>query len=346
MRLLDRPVFTLLGCSTLFALVLASSVALADGVAPNDATPAQRKDATDQFAAGKKAFEEKSWDKAVADFRASLAVINSPNARLELARTLRDSGQLGDAWTEYGRVIQDATVLAAKEERYAKTSDAATTERADVEAKLAFVTVTIAHAPAGATLKVGGRVIPPEQWPAPIVASVGAVDVVLTDTAGKELARQTVAATAGQKTPVALDAQPPVARPVDSSPDDKPDFNKTQDNTPPPTTGRSNLRTYSYIAGGVGVAGLAVFTIFGVMSNSDYNDLQSSCRSNVCAPNKSGEISNGKTFETVANVGLVAGIVGVAAGATLFVLSLSGKSSSNSTGLVLSPGYVGLRGSL
>jgi hypothetical protein len=344
MRLLDRSVFTLFGCSTLCALVLASSVALADGVAPNDATATQRKDATDQFAAGKKAFEEKSWDKAVADFRASLAIINSPNARLELARTLRDSGQLGDAWTEYGRVIQDATVLAAKEERYAKTSDAATTERAEVEAKLAFVTVTIAHAPAGATLKVGGRVVPPEQWPAPIVASAGTVDVVLADSGGKELARQTVAATAGQKTPVALDAQPPVARPVESSPDDKPDFNRPQD-TPPPTSGRSNLRTYSYIAGGVGVAGLAVFTIFGVMSNSDYNDLQSSCRSGVCAPGKSGEISNGKTFETVANVGLVAGIVGVAAGATLFVLSLSGK-SSNSTGLVLSPGYVGLRGSL
>jgi hypothetical protein len=329
----------------LAVLMLASSLALADGVAPADATPAQKKVALDHFTTGKAALESKTYDKAITELRASLDAVNSPNARLVLARALRDSGQLGDAWTEYGRVAADATQLAATEPRYSQTADAANTERTEIESKLAFVTVTIAHPPADATLKVGGRSIPAEQWTSPIVATPGAVDVVLSDSKGKEVARQTVAATVGQRTPVALDAQPPPpVVPVAPSADDKPDFSKAP---PPPqeTPGRAKLRPYAYIAGGVGVAGFAVFTIFGLMSNSDFNDLKSNCSNGTCPAGKAGEISDGKTFQTVANVGLGVGIVGIAAGATLFGLSLGGT-SPDSTGLVLTPGYVGVRGSL
>jgi hypothetical protein len=83
------------------------------------------------------------------------------------------------------------------------------------------------------------------------------------------------------------------------------------------------------------------------MDNSTYDDLKGACTGNVCPPNKQGEVSAGKTQQTVANVGLVLGGVGLAAGATLFVISLSPRSSgSSSTGLVVAPGYLGLRGSL
>jgi hypothetical protein len=114
------------------------------------------------------------------------------------------------------------------------------------------------------------------------------------------------------------------------------------------TGGSNKLRTYSYIAGGVGVAGLAMFTIFGLMDNSTYSDLQSACVNGRCPSTKQSEIDSGRTQQTVANVGLVVGAVGVAAGATLFVLSLKKPASpaAPTTGLVVSPGFVGLRGSL
>jgi hypothetical protein len=345
--LLVRPALRLLGSSAICAWLLTASLAAADGVAPKDATPDQLKQATEHFASGKKAYTAKNFEQAVSELQASLDIVNSPNARLELARTLRDGDRPQEAWTEYGRVIQDATTLAATEPRYSSTADAAKNERADIEAKLAFVTVTVANAPDGATLKVGGRDIPQPQWALPIWVYPGAVDVVLSDASGKELARKAVSAVVGQKTPVALDAKPAVVAPLPPSADDKPDFSKPQA-APPPTSSRKGLRPYSYIAGGVGVAGLAVFTIFGVMSSSDYSDLQSSCKNGLCPSSKSGEISNGQTFQTVANVGLVVGIVGVAAGATLFVLSLGGGGgqSANSTALVVNPGYIGLRGTL
>jgi hypothetical protein len=190
-----------------------------------------------------------------------------------------------------------------------------------------------------------------------VVASPGAVDVVLSDSSGKELARKTVSAQVGQRTPVSLDASPaPAAAPAAAPPtsdDDKPpsaaNDSKPAD-TPPPATNRTKLRPFAYVAGGVGVVGLATFAIFGLMSNSTYSDLKSACPpANGGCPSsagKSGEISSGQTQQTVANIGLPVGIVGLAVGATLFVLSMPPKSSAAGTALVVGPGYIGVKGSL
>jgi hypothetical protein len=352
MRPSDRTIRSILAVSALSLVALATPLASAAGVDPSSATPAQKKEAMDHFTTGKQAFEAKNYEKAAIELRASLDVVDSPNARLELARALRDGGKLGEAWAEYERVVQGATKLAAKEERYKKTADAATSERTEVEAKLAFVLVAVAHAPAGAVLKVGGTTVPQDRWDDPIVAPAGAVDVVLSDASGKELTRQTVMATVGQKLPVDLDAQPPAppATPRDVAPEDKPDYARPPqpDTTPPPSSsGRAGLRPWAYVAGGLGVAGLATFTVFGLMSNSNYSDLQSSCHPvTACPASKSSELDNGKTYQLVANIGLGVGIVGVAAGATLFVLSLGGKSGPATTGLVVGPSFVGVRGTL
>jgi hypothetical protein len=334
------------------AAVLVPSVAAAAGVAPNDATPAQKKQATDRFAAGKQALEAKNWEKATLELRASLEVVDSPNARLVLARTLRDSGNTGEAWAEYGLVIESATKLAANEPRYAQTSDAATSERAELEPKLAFVTVAVANASAGATLKVGGRAVPARDWIAPVVVPAGAVDVVLSGADGKELARQTVSATVGQKTAVSLDAQPPPPprpagkAPLDTDDKDKQDEVRNQAVVVPPPSSGSRLRPYAYIAGGVGIAGFATFGIFGLMDKSTYGDLQNACPHNVCPPGKQGEVDSGRTQQTVANVGLVVGAVGLAGGATLFLLSPAKASASPSARLIVGPGYLGVGGSL
>jgi len=181
MRTLDGSRRSLSICAAFALAVLVTSSASADGVAPGAATPEQKKEAMDHFLVGKQAFESRNWEKSIAELRASLGIVDSPNARLELARALRDSGALGEAWTEYGQVIDDATKLAATEERYSKTADAATSERTDVEAKLSFLIVTVVNAPPDAVLKVGGRVVPHDQWRTPVIAMPGAVDVVLAD---------------------------------------------------------------------------------------------------------------------------------------------------------------------
>jgi len=348
---------TLLASGILACTMLSTLAVHAAGASPTDATAPQKKEAMTHFTAGKRAADSKNWEEARTELRASLDVVDSPNARLVLARALRDSGDLAGAWTEFGRTIEDATKL--KDERYKETADAARTERGEIDAKLAFVMVAIAHAPPDAALKVGGRVIPSGQWDDPILVSPGAVDVVLADATGKELARKTVAVALGDKTPVPLDAQPPVAATAapaapaaeDLPPKDKPgDADDAKTEAPATPGGRTKLRSYAYVAGGVGAAGLIVFGIFGAMEKSTYSGLQSSCPGGVCPPDKASDISSGKTDQLVANVALGVGIAGVAAGATLFVLSLGGSSSTStpaaSTSLIVSPNFIGLRGAL
>jgi hypothetical protein len=354
MRHFDDPFRSLLVACALAGGVAIPSVSRAAGASPVDATAEQKKEATGHFAAGKQALEAKDYEHAIMDLRASLEIVDSPNAHLELARALRDSGKLGDAWIEFGRAAETATQLAPKEDRYLKTADAAVTERKDVEGKLAWVAVTVAHAPAGATMKVAGRVVPPEEWNAPLVVPPGAVDVVLADGAGAELARGTVSASVGQTTPLSLDATstpPPSGK---DSPDS--DTSGTNEGQPPPPpeagptpAAGSKLRPFAYVAGGLGVAGLATFTVFGLMSNSTYNDLKSACP-HGCPPDKRSEIDTGIMQQTIANVGLGVGIVGLAAGTTMFFLSMPASPARSATALVVAPmyqgAYLGVRGSL
>jgi hypothetical protein len=329
-----------LGCIAFASLV--TSVAFGAGVSPSDATPAQKKDATERFVAGKEALTAKNWDSAVSNLRASLDIVDSPNARLELARALRESGKMVDAWSEYSRTIDSALNLTSKEPRYTKTAEAATAERNEVEPKIALVTVTVEHPPPGAALKVGATDVPVDHWGKHVPVAPGPVEVSLT-AGGKELAHKSLTASAGEKQSVALDAAeatpPPPA--VSSAP---PQAVSAGDSSS--SSDHSALRPFAYVAGGLGVAGFTLFAIFGVMSNSTYSDLQNACPHGVCPPGKQSEVDSGRTQQTVANVGLGVGIAGIAAGTALFLYTMPTRTSGPGAALVLGPGYVGVRGSL
>jgi hypothetical protein len=353
MRSFDCLRLLLAGCA-LTGVLAASSVGHATGASPIDASAAQKKEATDHFMIGRRALAAKDWGKAISELRASLQVVDSPNAHLELARALRDSGELGEAWVEYWRAAETATRLAPKDERYAKTADVATSEREEVAAKLAFVDVSVANAAADMTLRVGGRIVSPEDSGAPVVVSPGPVDVVVLNSAGVELARRTVNAVIGQTTAVALDAQPPPSAPAagnpppDTSEEDKSASEERPQPSPPPAPApadRTKLRPLAYVAGGLGVAGFATFAVFGSLSNSTYDDLKTACP-HGCPPGKQSEIDRGIAQQTAANIGLGVGIAGLVAGATIFFLTRSPDVPGAATAVVVAPGYLGVRGSL
>jgi hypothetical protein len=211
---------------------------------------------------------------------------------------------------------------------------------------------------------VAGAPVDRALWTQAVPVTPGAVDVVLTS-GGKEVAKQSVTVAAGEKKGVAIDAKPvaapaivPVVPPVtgkgapshddDDNPWEKQQQTKTAATAPiADPNPNAKLRTYAYVAGGVGAVGLATFAIFGLLEKSTHSNLESECPNNVCPSSKYGDVSSGKTQETVANVGLIVGAVGLAAGATLFVLSLpKSSSSSSSASIVIAPSFIGVRGSL
>lgn len=310
------------------------SIAQAVGVQPAQATAVQREQAQSKFVKGKELFAQKKFDAAYEQFRGSMEIVASPNARLYAARSLREMGKLVEAYVELGRTEVEAKELAPQDPRYAKTGEAAAAERKEIEPKLGFVTIKLDHGSDGTTLQVNGEEVQRAQWGEPTPVLPGATKIVVKPVGGTPI-EKSVTVAAGQKTEISIDATAPNGG-GDASPA------KTEESKPGPEAPSqpTDLRTWSYVAGGVGVVGLVTFGVFGAMSRSKYNDLKDSCHG-PCPPSRQDDIDSGKRSQTIANIGLVVGIVGVATGVTLFVLS--GK-KKQTTEVVASPSWIGVRG--
>jgi len=123
---------------------------------------------------------------------------------------------------------------------------------------------------------------------------------------------------------------------------------------PPPeqSGGGNGLRVASFAALGVGVVGLGIGTVFALTANGKYSDANDMCPSFPCtltsddAKKRADLGKEADSAKTISLVGFIVGGVGVAAGATLFVLSPGKKQQQ---GLVVSPfvgvGSAGLKGS-
>jgi hypothetical protein len=124
-------------------------------------------------------------------------------------------------------------------------------------------------------------------------------------------------------TPTAQAAPPPVVAAPAATPA-----------APPPTaessSGGNGLRIASYVALGVGAVGLGLGGVFALTAHGKYSDANDMCPSFPCqlttddAAKRDQLAKDGDSAKTVSLVGFIVGGVGVATGATLFVLS-SGK---------------------
>ncbi len=114
----------------------------------------------------------------------------------------------------------------------------------------------------------------------------------------------------------------------------------SQDPSPVATSSQSSsesgatLRTAGLVVGGVGVAGLAVFTVTAFMAKSTFHDLQTACATPCTDAGHLDQIDHGKSLQTTANVSLAVGLVGLGSGAVLFLL---GQVERRESAVSLSP---------
>ena len=302
-------------------------------------------EATDQ----QKAEAERLFQEAVAAsnkkgalerYQASYDTVASPNVLLMIGRTLAELDELEEAYTVF------ETVQAVSQEainrgmtQYSQALQSARREFDALRQRVATVTITVLGATDDTQMLVGGRPFPRERWGTETPVRVGDVTVTATAASKPDYSEVfTVAVGAGTRTINlatlwgASEAAPEEAEADDGSHTAKVDFLGL------------DKRTWSYIAGGVGAAGFITFGVFGVLNNSKYNDLQDSCPNNICSTNRSSDVNAGRTYQALANVGLVVGIVGVAAGTTLFVLSLDSGKEKPSTQVGIGPGSLTVGG--
>jgi hypothetical protein len=130
----------------------------------------------------------------------------------------------------------------------------------------------------------------------------------------------------GQKLRVVLPERDALEDPDPDLGETEPD--DTTDQPPPPSS--SSTRTWAYVTGGIGVAGILAGSITGVMVLGKAKDIDSKCQplansngTEVCRENGADEAETAKKLGTVSTISFGIGIVGLAIAVPLFLTAPS-----------------------
>jgi hypothetical protein len=318
--------------------VTSAANALAEAASLDEASKEQNLAAQKAFEAADVLYDAKHFAEALTAFRASHDVVKSPNTRLMIARSLRELGRLGEAYTEAKATLAEAEAVSERHPRYAETARAAREDLKGLEARVGFLEIDLAKVgdAEGLSAKIGERSFDAAALGDPVAVTPGKTPIVVT--AGEKTFRREVSVAAGSTQTVSVDFAPRQSR----------DSGEAAEPTPPEPAPLppavhlgpdSSMRTWAYVAGGAGVAGLLTFGVFGLLNNSSYSSLEDDCPSGRCPPGRNDDIDAGRRYQLIANIGLGVGIVGVAAGTTLFLLG-SKQSERPQTALRIAPGAV------
>jgi len=229
--------------------------------------------------------------------------------------------------------VRDARELAAEEERYADTRDAAAAELAVLEGKVGKVVVALDARLQGAKVELNGTTLAPERVGVPVAVLPGSVSAAATQSDGTRIEQATTVA-AGATTTVTLSAQLDTPAAV-VAPAPVPDGDGDDGG------GFGVVRAVGIGVAVVGVGGFVAFAVGSVIADDKLATLESTCGPGPCTdPAMSAVIDEGKTAETLAGIGLGVGIAGVLAGTAMIIW---GGDDAGDTVVSAGPGGASLR---
>jgi hypothetical protein len=324
---------------------------------------------------GASAFREKRWSDAIDLFTRAESLVHSPMHVIFMARAHANLNKLVKARELYNKVIREPLPTNAPK-AFQNAQDEAQKELNELEPRLPYVTVQVEGAGAQTvSVTQNGVAIPPALIGVPRPVDPGEHEFqALTESLASRPQKVTVAEKSRQNVALKLEPRtavsaPPVTPPPTGATPETPGAGTSaQPGTPgavadvPPASdsgsSKQGLRIGSYVAFGVGVAGLAVGTVFLLKAGSKADEADDLCASKP-APGGKCDISlqsgvkaledEEKSARTLSTVGFIAGGVGVAAGVTLFILSSGGSEQASRTRRprvepLIGLGSVGLRG--
>jgi hypothetical protein len=285
--------------------------AMAQGVPVDQATWKQKAEARVHFAKGKKAFDAKNYDVALTELRASYAIVASPNSRIMIVQTLDAMGRSAEAYGEASAALTEAEKAAAADPKYGKTAEAARKLRDAIRPHVGMLTVKVPPDAQG-PVTINGTEFPRGYWNLPVPVMPGTLTVALADEPPKEVILE-----GGGEGVVDL-APPPPAAPPPVAPPPPVDVEEDEDDSDLGAKGIIGIISMS-----VGVAMLLNGSVFGVTSDAAYATMELQCPSRrECPARIETERDIGKTYQTLANVFYIGGLLAVSAGVGLLVWDL------------------------
>lgn len=249
------------------------------------------------FADAQKKYDSGDFAGALPGFEKLASETDSPNARLYVARCLRELGRTSDAYDRMAETVRYSTEKAAADPKYAPTRDAAAAELALLAAKVGHLVIALADAPDSAQVTLDGVPVEAAKLGAAMTVTPG-VHVVELSGPGLEKVRREIELKAGESRTLTLLAKAEVAE-KPKGPAPVPEG---------PKTSGGELRIFGIVCAALGGAGLATFAATGTMASSKFTTLEEECGGARCTDPSYGElIDEGKTLDLVANITLGVG---------------------------------------
>jgi hypothetical protein len=263
-----------------------------------------------KFNSGLRLFKAGKMADALPVFREVADGNGSPNAGLYVGHCLQQLGKYVEAHKAFTAVVKQTTQRG--DTKYETTREAALAQLGLLEPRIAKIVVSLVEVPNGLAVTLDGAALEEKDLGSPVVVEPGVHRIEGTATDMAPVRREISVETGESKTTILtfkkLDAAPGAPEPA------APKSEVTTSTSFP-------MRTVGFVAGGVGVAGMTVFTVAGLMAKSTFDRMSDVCGAAGCSdPGQIAEIDKGRTQQTWANVGLVVGLVGLTAGATLVIL--------------------------
>jgi hypothetical protein len=314
-------------------------VARPSGSGPTLSAARFEPEAQEEFAAGQRLFDQKRFAEALVRFRKAYELSASPNAHLMVARSLLGAGRTAEAYEEMAATLREATSRAEAEPKYVQTRDAAAAELALLEGRVGKVIVVLVEPGEGVAVVLNGAPLPPQRVGVPIAVDPGSV-AVAAERSGKPVVRRDVSIRAGETKTVAIsfvERAPAGGEPI-----------ARREVIPPRAAaapgGSALLRSLGYGAAGVGVAGIATFGVAWSMAESRFSTLEKECGGRRCTGSKyTSVVDMGRALDTAANIGLAAGLAGLAGGTALIFIGGGSSPRRTPASIGVSPGPLGVR---
>lgn len=241
-----------------------------------------------------------------------------------LAECQKGWGKLKTANDSYGRFLTEVGKLPpAEANKHADRVAVALRKRAEIGPKIPTLTVTLSAAkPEGASLSLGDRDISAELG-RPLPLDPGAYTVRLAS-GSNEITSAEVELQAGDARTVELDVSGAAPAQRDTGEQES----------------KSGAPTLAWVAGGIGVAGLAVGAVTGLMAASKTDTIDQNCPNRVCNAEGRDAVDSAQSLGLVSTVSFGVGIAGVGLATYLF-LSADGSEPESTTpqaGVWLTPG--------
>lgn len=276
------------------------------------------------FAAGQQQMDAQQYPEACKSFTESQKLDPSVGTLLNLGLCNEKQGKTASAWAAYKEAAQLAATRGDK-----TREDAARGFAAKLEPTLSRLTVNAKNAVPGLIVRRDG-------------IEVGGLGLPLAIDPGEHEIEALAPGHQSWKTKVTIGAN------ADQQTLEIPPLEKGTGEIVAPGTGGGSksdgtpLVIAGFVVGGVGVAGLAVGTAFGVIASnttSNAEDDPTLCPDRVCTPAGREEIDKAETQATISTAGLVVGGVALAGGVVLVVIGFSsgGSSEESPTAFYSSP---------